>query len=236
MTPPGAGIDTRVAAVLRWLERRGTRRNREGMRRFGISSPRVFGVSMTTMRPLVKSLGRDHALALALWQSGWLEARVLASFVDDPAQVTRRQMDAWASEFDNWAVCDSACIHLFDRTPHAWLKVRAWSGRKPEFVRRAAFATLAGLAIHDKAAPDAAFLAAFELIDAAADDERTYVKKAVNWSLRQMGKRNRRLQRAALATAERLSARPEASARWIGRDALRELRSAAVERRLTLSR
>src|SRR5262245_61859100 len=120
--------------VLDWLERRGTKRNIDGMARFGIRSPRVFGVSMQTMRPLVKSLGRDHVLAAALWRTGWLEARILASFVADPSAVTPRQMEDWAREFDNWAVCDSVCFHLFDRSPYAWAKARTWSRRKSEFV------------------------------------------------------------------------------------------------------
>ena len=149
-----------VTEILSWLERRGSRRNRDGMARYGITSTRAFGVSMATMRPLVKRLGRDHQLALDLWDTGWLEARVLASFVDEPTLVTRSQMDRWARDFDNWAVCDSVCIHLFDRTPHAWTKVRIWSRRREEFVRRAAFATLAGLAVHDKRADDRTFIAA----------------------------------------------------------------------------
>ena len=146
--------------VLAWLERRGTARNRDGMERFGIRTPKRFGVSMETMRPLVKQLGRDHALALALWRTGWLEARVLASFVDEPDRVTRRQMESWVRALDNWAVCDSACFHLFDRTAHAWWGVDQWRHREEEFVRRAAFATLAGLAVHAKQEGDDRFVAA----------------------------------------------------------------------------
>jgi 3-methyladenine DNA glycosylase AlkD len=218
--------------VLRWLERRGTKRNRDGMDRFAIRSGRRFGVSMETMRPLIRTLGRDHELALALWNTGWLEARILASFVDDPARVTAAQMEVWAREFDNWAVCDGACCHLFDRTPYAWSMLARWSRRRAEFVRRAAFATLAGLAVHDKRASDAQFVGVLPLIEQAAHDDRNFVKKSVNWALRQIGKRNAVLHREAIAVAERLIRRPESSARWIGHDALRELRSASVMARL----
>lgn len=222
-----------VKVVLTWLERRGTARNRDGMERFGIRTPKRFGVSMETMRPLVTQLGRDHALALALWRTGWLEARVLASFVDEPDRVTRRQMESWVRALDNWAVCDSACFHLFDRTAHAWWGVDQWRHRQEEFVRRAAFATLAGLAVHAKHEGNGRFVAALPFIEDAADDDRNFVKKAVNWALRQIGKRNLQLNRRAIAVARRLSRRPDASARWIGRDALRELTSPAVATRLS---
>jgi 3-methyladenine DNA glycosylase AlkD len=229
-----AGLMT-VQEILRWLERRGTRRNRDGMARYAITSPKAFGVSVQTMRPLAKRLGRDHELALALWDTGWLEARVLASLVDDPARVTPRQMEQWVADFDNWAVCDSACIHLFDRTPHGWTKIPVWARRKPEFVKRAAFATLAGLAVHDKKAPDRAFIALLPLIEDAADDERNFVKKAVNWALRQIGKRNRALNARTIDVAGRLAASESRSARWIGKDALRELTSTAVRNRISAS-
>jgi 3-methyladenine DNA glycosylase AlkD len=218
--------------VLAWLQRHGTGRNVAGMARYGIRAERVFGVSMATMRPLVKRLGRDHALAEALWASQWHEARILAALVDEPAAITRRQMDAWARGFENWAVCDSACIHLFDRTPHAWAKVRQWSRSRHEFVKRAAFSLLAGLAVHRRDAEDRLFLAHLPLIVEAARDERPMVSKAVNWALRQIGKRNRRLHRRALAVAKTLAAAPDRPSRWVGSDARRELTSPAVERRL----
>jgi 3-methyladenine DNA glycosylase AlkD len=221
-----------VTAVLTWLERRGSRRNRDGMARYGIVAPKVFGVSMATMRPLVKRLGRNHELALALWNSGYLEARILASFVDEPARVSPGQMERWAADFDNWAVCDSVCIHLFDRTPHAWRKVPVWARRRSEFVRRAAFAMLAGLAVHDTHADDRAFLQMLPLIERAAADERNFVKKAVNWALRQIGKRNAALNAAAIVVARRLTHRDERAARWIGADARRELTSTAVVARV----
>jgi 3-methyladenine DNA glycosylase AlkD len=205
------------------------------MARFGIRSEKAFGVSMATMRPLVKRLGRNHELALALWETGWLEARILAGFIDEPARVTSAQMDRWRQDFDNWAVCDSTCIHLFDRTPHAWRKVALWSRRRDEFGKRGAFALLAALAVHDKAAPDASFERALVLIEAAASDERNFVKKAVNWALRQIGKRNRPLNVAAISVARRLAASADASPRWVGKDALRELTSLAVTGRLRAS-
>ena len=205
------------------------------MARFGIRSDKAFGVSMATMRPLLKRLGRDHDLALALWETGWLEARILAGFIDEPARVTSVQMDRWRQDFDNWAVCDSTCIHLFSRTPHAWRKVALWSRRRDEFGKRATFAMLAALAVHDKAAPDAAFERALVLVEAAASDERNFVKKAVNWALRQIGKRNRRLNAAAVSVARRLAVLSEAAPRWVGKDALRELTSPAVTVRLRAS-
>ncbi len=223
---------TAVESALAWLERRGTRRNREGMARYGIRAKKLFGVSVADVRQLAKRLGQDPALATALWSTGWHEARLLAAFVADPKRVTSSQMDRWCRDFDNWALCDTVCFHLFDKTEHAWRKVETWSGRRDEFVKRAAFALLASLAVHDKAAPDSAFLHGLELIEAAASDERNFVKKAVNWALRSIGKRNLSLHRAALRTARRLAASQHVAARWVGKDALRELESAAVTRRL----
>ena len=221
-----------VSEVLAWLERRGTRRNREGMARYGIVSDKAFGVSGATMAPLIKRLGRDHDLAARLWDTGWLEARVLASFIDEPARVGPRQMDRWIKEFDNWAVCDSVCMHLFDRTPHAWRKAAQWARRRREFEKRAAFATIAALAVHDKRAADPQFLDVLPLIEAAAADGRNFVSKAVNWALRQIGKRNLALNAAAIAVARRLAASEQRASRWVGSDALRELTSAAVQKRL----
>lgn len=218
--------------VCRWLARRGSARNREGMARYGITSARMYGVSMTTMRPLVRRLGRDQALAQALWQTGWLEARLAAGFVADPAACTPRSMDRWARDFDSWALTDGTCLHLFCESSHAWGRVAAWRHRRGEQQRRAAFALLACLAVHDRAADDARFLHALSwLVDAAAD-ERPYVRKAVNWALRQVGKRSPRLRRAALATARRIAALDTPGARWIASDARRELESTAVRERL----
>lgn len=218
--------------ALKWLARHGSRRNVEGMARYGIRSDKAFGVSMSAMRPLVKRLGRDHSLALALWASGWHEARIVAALIDDPAAVTRRQMDAWARDFENWAICDTVCIHLFDRTPHAWDKVHQWSRDRREYVKRAAFSLLAGLTVHQGDTGDRRFLAELPRIVEGARDERPMVSKAVNWALRQIGKRNRRLHARAVAVARRLTAASEPVPRWVGKDALRELTSPAVLRRL----
>jgi 3-methyladenine DNA glycosylase AlkD len=224
-------VDERVRQILATFERLGTKRNREGMARYAITAPKVFGVSVATIRDIGKRTGRSHELAEALWKTGWYEARMLAPFVDEPARVTPAQMDRWARDFDNWAICDALCFHLFDRTPHAWRKIGQWSGRRAEFVKRAAFALLASVALHDRTAPDAPFLRTLPLIERAAADDRNFVKKGVSWALRGVGRRNPRLNAAAIAVARRLAAAPEPSARWIGKDALRELTTAPVGRK-----
>ena len=178
---------------------------------------------MGTLLTLKKRLGRDHALAGALWASGCYEARLLAAMVDDPQLVTRRQMNAWAASFENWADCDTVCFKLFDQTPFAWEKARQWSRSPREFVKRAGFALMACLALHDKAEPDPKFLALLPLIEQGAHDGRNFVKKAVSWALRSIGRRNLALNSAALMVASRLSLSEEAACRWVGKDALREL-------------
>jgi len=222
----------RVAESLAWLERRGTKRNRDAMLRYGIVAPKAFGVSVGDIKQLSKRLGTDHELALALWDTGWYEARMLAPFVDEPEKVTAAQMNQWARDFDNWAVCDHACFHLFDRTPHAWRKIQQWSMRREEFVKRAAFALLASVALHDKRAADEPFLDSLALIERAAEDDRNFVKKGVSWALRLVGRRNHALNAAAVETARRLVDSPHDAARWIGRDAVRELTGAVVRRQL----
>ena len=202
------------------------------MARYAITAPKVFGVSVGDLHVLAKRLGHDHDLALALWDTGWYEARMLAAFVDEPARVTSAQMDRWAKGFDNWAICDTHCFHLFDRTPHAWKKVQLWSSRREEFVKRSAFALLAGIALHDKKAPDAPFLEALPLGERAASDDRNFVKKGVSWALRTVGRRNHALHAATLVVGRRLAASMDAAPRWIGRDVVRELTSPAVEKRL----
>jgi 3-methyladenine DNA glycosylase AlkD len=193
------------------------------MARYGIVAPKAFGVSMADIQRLAKQLGRDHELAAALWATGWFEPRMLTAFVDDPALVTAAQMDRWARDFDNWAVCDTLCFKLFDRTPHAWKKIEQWCRREEEFVKRAGFALLASLALHDKAAPDAPFLKSLRLIERGSVDERNFVKKGVSWALRAVGKRNPRLRSGALALARELAASQQPAARWVGKDALRDL-------------
>ena len=203
------------------------------MARYGIVAKKVFGVSVGTLRAHGKRIGKNHELAAALWATGWYEARMLAAFVDDPARVTVAQMDRWCRDFDNWAICDTICFHLFDRTPHAWAKVSAWAVSREEFVKRAAFALLASLSVHDKYAPDAPYVRGLKLIERAATDDRNFVKKAVNWALRTIGRRNPALNAAAVAVSRRLADSANAAARWVGKDALRELTtSPAVLRRL----
>lgn len=235
--PTGAAgrraLDSRVAAVVALLERLGDKRTREEMEtRYGIVTRNAFGVPMGEMQKVAKSLGQDHELALALWKSDWYEARMVAAFVDDPALVTPAQMDRWCRDFDNWGLCDTVCFKLFDRTPHAMAKVAQWSRRNVEFEKRAAFALLASVALHDKAADDAAFTACLPLIERAATDERNFVKKGVSWALRSIGRRSARLNAASVALAKRLSESPNDAARWIGREALREIASSTVTRRL----
>ena len=170
-SPPAssAAVAADVHMVLAWLERRGTKRNRDGMARYAIHAEKAFGVSMTTMKALAKQLGRNHALARALWDTGWYEARMLVSFVGDPAALTAAEMDRWCREFDNWAICDTLCFHLYDKSPLAWRTVGKWARRRPEFERRAAFALLAALALHDKTAPESRFLTSLPLITRGAD-------------------------------------------------------------------
>lgn len=228
MTAPTA----RARAVVAELKRRGSRKNIEGMARYGIEARKAYGVPVGVLRPLAKRLGRDHELALALRRTGVFEARILAALVADPKSLTAREMDRWAGEFENWADCDAACSNVFDRTPHAYRKAAAWTRRRPEFVRRAGFSLMAALAVHDKGAPDASFLAFLPLIEQGAGDGRNGVKKGANWALRQIGKRNRRLNREAIACARRISKQPTPAARWVASDALRELTGDKVRARL----
>jgi len=200
-------------------------KNVAGMARYGISTQGTLGVPVVLIRRLAKQAGRSHELAAELWDSGIHEARILATIVDRPEWVTRRQMNQWARDFDSWDVCDQACLNLFRYTPFAWAMSASWAGARREFVRRASFALIAGLAVKDKNASDADFEALLPLIALAATDPRNMVKKAVNWALRSIGKRNPHLRRAAIAAAEDIRAIDSPAARWIASDALRELRA-----------
>jgi 3-methyladenine DNA glycosylase AlkD len=201
-----------------------------GMARYGISTTGTLGVPMPVIRRLARQAGHSHSLAAELWASGIHEARILATIVDEPARVTRRQMNRWTRDFDSWDVCDQACQNLFRYTPFAWTMAGQWAGARREFVRRAAFALMAGLAVKAKDASDEHFEALLPLIAAAATDERNLVKKAVNWALRAIGKRNPQLRRTAIAAAENIRALDSPAARWIAADALRELRRGAGTR------
>ena len=229
---PKQALDVQVQSALTWLKRHSTKATREGMARYAIPSDHAYGVAMKDIKALGKTLGRNQPLAVALWATGVYEARMLASFVGDPDQLTAAQMDRWCKDFDNWAFCDAMSFNLFDRTPHAWTKVAQWSSRRNVFEKRAAFALLWSLTVHDKSAGDEAFLQGLALIEREAGDERNFVKKAVNMALRAVGKRNSALNSAAVMVARRLAASKDATPRWIGKDALRELTSPGVAKRL----
>lgn len=213
---------TSLDAILDELRRHANPHNVAGMARYGINTRTALGVTIPFMRKLARAHRRDHELALALWESDIHEARIMASLVDDPAQVTGGQMEQWVRDFDSWDICDQVCNNLFTRTRSARAKALRWSRRKPEFIRRAGFVLMATLAVHDKAADNDSFNDFLDAIRRAANDERNFVRKAVNWALRQIGKRNAVLRRRATRLARKLVERPEPSARWIARDALRE--------------
>jgi 3-methyladenine DNA glycosylase AlkD len=226
----------RYDAVIRRLQALADPEAVDGMSRVGIPSQRALGIHIPQLRSLAREIGRNHDLAEALWQSGSHEARILASMVDDPAVVTGEQMDRWALSFDAWDVCDQCCINLFWRTPYAWEKAFAWSCREEEFVKRAGFVLMAKLAVSDKRAADGLFEQCFLVILAECNDPRNFVKKAVNWALRQIGKRNRTLNEGAIICARTMQRLSTAPARWIASDALRELTGERVQERLRRER
>lgn len=223
-------------SVVAWLERTGTQRTRDGMARYGLPSDKAVGIPVGTLKVYAKTLGRDHDLAVALWGTGIYEARLLAAFIGDPARLTPALMDRWCRDFDNWGVCDTVCFSLFDRSPHAWSRVEPWADSGKEFVKRAGFALLACLGVHDKAAGDEAFARYLPLIERGAGDDRNFVKKGVSWALRVVGRRSPALNASAVALARRLAASADPPARWVGRDALRDLTSAVVARTLARQR
>lgn len=223
---------TDVKTALEWIHRHGSKKVKDGMARFAIPSDHAVGISVGDLRKYARVVGTDHELALALWQSGVYEARLLATFVDDAALVTPAQMDRWCRDFDSWAVCDTACFALFDRTPHAFAKVHAWSKRRAEFQKRAAFALLSGLSVHHDGRDESGFERGLLLVTEASRDERNFVKKAVNMALRAVGKRSRALNARAVSVARELAASNDRTAQWIGKDAQKELTSASVKQRL----
>ncbi|MEE8402628.1 MAG: DNA alkylation repair protein [Candidatus Hydrothermarchaeaceae archaeon] len=204
----------------------------EGMARFGINPENTYGVSIPNLRAIARDAGRGRQLAQKLWASGIHEARILASMVDEPGRVTEAQMERWVRDFDSWDVCDQCCMNLFEKTGFAYLKAVTWSKRNEEFVKRAGFVLMARLAVSDKKAEDERFVGFLPIIKREAGDDRNYVKKAVNWALRQIGKRNRELNRAAIETAKEIQRMDAKSAKWIASDAIRELESEAVQKRL----
>jgi 3-methyladenine DNA glycosylase AlkD len=204
----------------------------EGMARFGIQSRSSFGVSVPKIRTLAREIGRDHLLAAKLWETGQHDARLLATMVDDPVQVTEEQMEKWVRDFDSWDIVDGSCGSLFDKTPFAVTKAKEWCKREEEYVKRAGFVMMAELAVHDKQAKDQVFLDFLPLIIGGASDKRNLVKKAVNWALRQIGKRNLKLNKAAVSTALKIQKMESGAAKWVASDALRELKSPQVQKRL----
>jgi 3-methyladenine DNA glycosylase AlkD len=204
----------------------------EGMARYGIRTDHAVGVTVTELRRLARGLRPDHELASALWASGVHEARILASLVDDPTLVTQTQMDAWVCVLDSWDVCDAVCGNLFDRTPFTLDKAVEWAGREPEFEKRAGLALMAWSSTHRKDLPDRAFAGLLPTIRESSTDDRTYVRKAVSWALRSIGKRSPGLNAKAIRTAEQIGRNGARASRWIARDVLRELRSDAVQARL----
>ena len=218
--------------VLEKLKSMANPKNVEGMARYGINSKNNLGISIYKLRPVAKDIGKNHELALKLWDSGIHDARLLACFVEDPKKVTADQMDSWAKDFDSWDICDQACTSLFDQTSFAWNKSIKWAERDEEFVKRGAFSLIAGLAVHDKKADDSKFEDLFHIIKRESIDERNYVKKAVNWALRNIGKRNATLNKKAVKTAREIRKIDSRTARWIASDAIRELTSEKVQKRL----
>jgi 3-methyladenine DNA glycosylase AlkD len=221
-----------VKEIVDRLRSMGDEKAVEGMARFGIQSSNSFGVSVPKLRTLAREVGRDHLLAMRLWETELHDARLLATMVDNPEEVTTDQMDRWVREFDSWDVVDGSCGNLFDKTPFAVAKAKEWCNREEEFVKRAGFVLMAELAVHDKQAKDGLFLEFLPLIMGGASDERNFVKKAVNWALRQIGKRNLKLNKAAVSTALKIQRIDSGAAKWIASDALRELKSPEVVKRL----
>ena len=214
-----------AAEIIDELKEFGSEENRKGMARFGINAEKALGIKIPVLRAYAKELKKQHQLALQLWETGIHEARLLAIFIADPKQTTEAQMEGWLRDFNSWDICDQACMNLFDRTPIAYQKALEWARREPEFEKRAGFALMASLALHDKKAPNQGLLPFLTEIEQQAHDPRNFVKKAVNWALRQIGKRNLGLNAAAIETARRIALQNSKAARWIAADALRELQN-----------
>jgi 3-methyladenine DNA glycosylase AlkD len=220
------------ATVLRELKALADPKVRAKMEYFGVHVPKAYGISAPVLHEFAKCIGKDHRLARQIWATGIHEAKILATLIGESKRVTPAEMDQWARDFDSWDVVDAACCYLYAHARPAWNKVAAWSRRREEFVKRASFSLVAYLSYKDKTAPDARFVRFLRAIEREAHDERNFVRKAVNWALRNIGKRNIRLNREAIRAAERIRRQGSRAARWIAADALRELKSAAVQRRL----
>jgi 3-methyladenine DNA glycosylase AlkD len=228
-------IERRVASsadILAQLNAKADPTNLEGMARYGMTVEKRLGVSVPEMRRIAKAAGKDHAAALELWETGIAEARIVASLIAVPEKLTEEQMEGWVKDFDSWDVCDQVCMNLFDKSPLARRKIVEWSTREEEYVKRAAFALLAAVAAHDRRMTDDELIAFLPVIERGATDERNFVKKAVNWALRTIGKRDLTLNEAAIRAAKEIQRLDSRAARWIAADALRELQSEKIQRRL----
>jgi 3-methyladenine DNA glycosylase AlkD len=221
--------------IVTFLKANRNESNLAGMARYGISMTQTFGISMPMLRRLAKTIGTDHRTAIELYRTGIHEAKILAALVDDPARVTRKQMEEWVKGFDSWDVTDQVCTILFDGTEYAWKKAVEWTRRRSEYEKRAAYAVMAGLAVHDTTSPDRDFEDLYPYIISGAEDERIYVKKAVNWALRNIGKRSSALNESAIHVAESLIQSRSGSARWIASDALRELKGETAKKRVKVN-
>jgi 3-methyladenine DNA glycosylase AlkD len=221
-----------VKGVLDKLQSKAQPEQLKGMAKYGMTVEQRLGVSVPDMRKLAKEIGRDHKLALDLWRTGIAEARIVAGMVGDPAKLTEEQMEEWVKDINSWDVCDQVCMNLFEKNQLAWKKIVDWSEREEEFVKRTAFSLIACLAWHDKKASDEKFIELLPVIIRGATDERNFVKKAVNWALRNIGKRNINLNEAAINTARKIQRLDSKAARWVAADAIRELESDAVQSKL----
>ncbi len=219
-------------AVLQQLRDKGSETNVDGMGKFGMATDQRLGVPVPEMRKIAKGIGKDHELALELWETGVQEARIVASMIALPEEVTEAQMETWVVDFNSWDVCDQVCLNLFDKSDFTDTKIKEWSTREEEFVKRAAYALIAGVAWHDKQAPDARFIGYLPVIMSGADDNRNFVKKSVSWALRHIGKRNPELNKAAIKTAKEIQKIDSKAARWVASDVIRELQSEKVQARL----
>jgi 3-methyladenine DNA glycosylase AlkD len=218
--------------IIKQLKLMSNQKNVEGMARYGINTKNNLGISIYKLRPLAKEIGKNHELSLKLWKSGIHDARLLAVFIEEPEKVTEYQMESWANDFDSWDVCDQTCTSLFDLTPYAWKKAFEWSKRNEEFVKRGAFSLIAGLAVHDKKAEDFKFDGFLPIIKKESIDDRNYVKKAVNWALRNIGKRNFNLNKKAIETAKEIQKINSKTSKWIANDAIRELTNEKIQKRI----
>jgi 3-methyladenine DNA glycosylase AlkD len=223
---------TSMEEILNKLKKKAKSNQLEGMAKFGMSVEQRLGVSVPEMRKIAKELGKDHKVALELWNTGITEARIIAAMIDEHEKLTEKQMEDWVKDINSWDVCDQVCMNLFEKTPLAWKKILDWSKREEEFVKRAAFALIACLAWHDKESEDEEFIKLLSVVKSGATDDRNFVKKAVNWALRNIGKRNPNLNKVAIKAAKEIQQIDSKTARWIASNAVKELESESVQRRL----